>query len=215
MTTITRTAFFLCWLFVEIGLLAAQDSIDFSKQGRPFLEKYCLQCHGTQDIQAELTLDPYRDNQSLIKKRKTWDNVLRMVASGEMPPSDKPRPTIGESEAFQQLVRGIFAEADRNAKPDPGRVTMRRLNRTEYRNTIRDLIGIDFDPTQDFPSDDIGHGFDNIGDVLTLSPVLMERYMAAAEGILLRAIVRIHRSRPSAISEPNILNRLPAMPSKS
>ncbi len=66
---------------------------------------------------------------------------------------------------------------------------MRRLNRTEYRNTIRDLIGIDFDPTQDFPSDDIGHGFDNIGDVLTLSPVLMERYMAAAEGILHRAIV--------------------------
>src|SRR6185503_3075509 len=78
---------------------------------------------------------------------------------------------------------------DRTAKPDPGRVTVRRLNRTEYNNTIRDLIGIDFDPAEDFPADDVGHGFDNIGDVLTLSSVLMERYLAAAEGIMSRAIV--------------------------
>src|SRR6185503_10649065 len=78
---------------------------------------------------------------------------------------------------------------DRNAKPDPGRVTIRRLNRTEYNNTIRDLVGVDFQPAEDFPSDDIGHGFDNIGDVLTLSPVLMERYLAAAESVMQRAIV--------------------------
>jgi hypothetical protein len=125
---------------------------------------------------------------SIVKNRKTWENVLRMVSSGEMPPVDKARPSARESEAFTQIVREIFLHADRNAKPDPGRVTMRRLNRVEYRNTVRDLIGVDFDPTEDFPSDDIGHGFDNIGDVLTLSPVLMERYLAASEGIVQRAI---------------------------
>jgi hypothetical protein len=88
-------------------------------------------------------------------------------------------------------VKAIMDHADRNAKPDPGRVTMRRLNRLEYRNTIRDLIGISFDPTADFPSDDIGHGFDNIGDVLSLSPVLMERYLTAAESIMDQAIVPV------------------------
>src|SRR5262249_17936671 len=119
-----------------------------------------------------------------------WDNVLKMIVAGEMPPrkKDRPRPTVAEAEAFTALVKTVFDHADRNAKPDPGRVTMRRLNRVEYRNTIRDLIGIEFDPTEDFPSDDIGHGFDNIGDVLTLSPVLMDRYLAAAETIMNRAI---------------------------
>lgn len=66
---------------------------------------------------------------------------------------------------------------------------MRRLNRFEYNNTIRDLVGVDFNAAEDFPSDDIGHGFDNIGDVLTVSPVLMERYLAAAESIAKRAIM--------------------------
>ena len=74
-------------------------------------------------------------------------------------------------------------------KDDPGRVTARRLNRQEYNNTVRDLLGIDFRPADDFPADDSGYGFDNIGDVLSISPVLMEKYMAAAEVIAERAIV--------------------------
>src|SRR6185369_15834195 len=76
-----------------------------------------------------------------------------------------------------------------NAPVNPGRVTVRRLNRTEYGNTIRDLVGLDFTPADDFPSDDIGHGFDNIGDVLSISPILMERYLAAAESVVNRAIL--------------------------
>ena len=83
----------------------------------------------------------------------------------------------------------VFENADKNAKPDPGRVTARRLNRVEYNNTIRDLLLVDLKPAEDFPADDVGHGFDNIGDVLTLSPVLMERYLAAAESVANRAIL--------------------------
>ena len=176
-------------IIVGCGSAFAQAMPDFAKTGLPFLEKHCLECHSKSDAKAELQLDSFQSSNSIVKQRKTWENVLRMVSSGEMPPEDQTRPTPIETESFAQLVRDIFLQFDRNAKPDPGRVTMRRLNRVEYRNTIRDLIGVDFDPTEDFPSDDIGHGFDNIGDVLTLSPVLMERYLAASAGIVQRAIL--------------------------
>ena len=82
--------------------------------------------------------------------------------------------------------------------PDPGRVTVRRLNRVEYRNTIRDLIGVDYDTTAEFPPDDTGHGFDNIGDVLTLSPLLLEKYLAAANAIVSQAVPTVPESRRGA-----------------
>lgn len=180
-------------LLLPPGVSATEMPTDFAAAGRPFLERFCIGCHGGESPEAELTLESYRDAASLVAERKVWDNVLKVVEAGEMPPPDagRPVPTPAEVGAFTARVRGIFDHADRHAEPDPGRVTMRRLNRVEYRNTIRDLIGIEFDPTEDFPSDDIGHGFDNIGDVLTLPPVLMERYLDAAESILGRAITPV------------------------
>jgi Protein of unknown function (DUF1587) len=151
----------------------------------------------------------------LIKNRKVWDNVVKNIISGEMPPKNKPRPTVKESENFISLIQSIFNFNDRNAKPNPGYVTVRRLNRVEYKNTVCDLIGIDFDPTDNFPSDDIGHGFHNIGDVLTLSPVLMERYLSAAETIMTRAIVPdpapvIKRHLSSRYTEPSLSDQTAA-----
>ena len=188
---------------------------EFSSLGLPFLQKNCLSCHSGVKPKAELSLDGYKDSASLIKNRKVWDNVVKNIISGEMPPKDKPRPTVKESENFISLVQSIFDFNDRNAKPNPGNVTVRRLNRVEYKNTVRDLIGIDFDPTDDFPSDDIGHGFDNIGDVLTLSPVLMERYLSAAETIMSRAIVPdptpvIKRHLSSRYTEPSLSDQAAA-----
>lgn len=167
----------------------AQPVAGFAEAGVPFLQQHCVGCHSGSKPEAGLSLDQFRDDASVAKQRECWKTVLGMVETAGMPPEGKPQPTADERNAFVRTVRGVFERAVRDAKPDPGRVTMRRLNRTEYRNTIRDLIGVDFDPTEDFPSDDIGHGFDNIGDVLTMSPVLMERYLAAAESILQRAIV--------------------------
>ena len=161
---------------------------DYQKLGKPFVDKYCAKCHSEDDPQAELNLTRFKDSDALIRDRKIWMNALKQIQSGSMPPNDEPKPSTSDSEKFIELVQAIFDHADKNAQPDPGRVTMRRLNRVEYKNTIRDLIGIDFDPTADFPSDDIGYGFDNIGDVLSLPPVLMERYLDAAESILQRAI---------------------------
>src|SRR5438105_9952511 len=91
----------------------------------------------------------------------------------------------------------MFHELDRTAKPNYGRVTIRRLNRTEYNNTIRDLIGVDFKPAEDFPADDVGYGFDNIGDVLSVSPLLLEKYLAAAESILDQTIVIVNEPKPA------------------
>jgi hypothetical protein len=162
----------------------------FAKDGVAFVANHCARCHGDKVKKADLRLTAYRDEIDVLKNRKVWQNVLTVLRAGEMPPpSVKARPGAAELDAFTSSIQAIFDRADRLAQPDPGRVTIRRLNRTEYNNTIRDLVGVDFQPAEDFPSDDIGHGFDNIGDVLTLSPILMERYLAAADSIVHRAIL--------------------------
>lgn len=186
-----RVAVTVC-AFIVLVLPADADDVsmrNFSRDGVPFLKKYCLDCHGSVEPEADLSLAEFTTSESLIPNRKKWDSVLRMISGGVMPPPDSEQPSPDELSSFRKLVEAIFDHHDRTAPPDPGRVTMRRLNRNEYNNTIRDLVGVDFEPAEDFPSDDIGHGFDNIGDVLTLPLVLMERYLAAAEGIVERAIV--------------------------
>ncbi len=161
----------------------------FSEDGIPFLEQYCFSCHAGDQPAAELALNSFTDNPSLIENRDVWERVLDMLTTGQMPPSDSDQPSMPDSEAFIARIEAIFEHANRTAKPDPGRVTVRRLNKVEYKNTVRDLLGVDFNPTENFPADDVGHGFDNIGDVLTMSPLLMERYLEAAEAIATRVIL--------------------------
>ncbi len=104
-----------------------------------------------------------------------------------MPPPGKPRPNADELDTINAWLDAVVFQMDCNGLKDPGRVTIRRLNRAEYNNTIRDLVGISFQPANDFPQDDVGYGFDNIGDVLSLPPLLMEKYLAAAEKITEKA----------------------------
>ena len=166
-----------------------KNTSDFSQNGVLFLEQHCFSCHTGDQPAADLSLDAFTDNHALIKNRDIWDRILDMVTTDQMPPADAEQPSLEESESFIAHIEAIFDHADRTAKPDPGRITVRRLNRVEYKNTVRDLLGVDFNPTENFPADDVGHGFDNIGDVLTMSPLLMERYLAAAEAIATRVIV--------------------------
>lgn len=169
-------------------LPASARAADFGRDVLGFVRQHCAACHNDKQKKADLSLDAFTSEASLIPGRDTWDAVLEQVASGAMPPHGKPRPSVESAERFRAAVQGIFEKHDRTAKPDPGRVTARRLNRAEYRNTIRDLLAVDFDPSGDFPSDGVGHGFDNIGDVLSVSPVHLERYLSAAEGIAAQAI---------------------------
>ena len=163
----------------------------YAKDILPFLKKHCFTCHGDGKAKSGLSFDKFKDDDSVYQDRKTWDNVQHMVSNHEMPPESRPKPALDEVDAVLHSIRGLFHEFDRNAKPNVGRVTIRRLNRTEYNNTIRDLVGVDFKPAEDFPADDVGYGFDNIGDVLSVSPLLLEKYLTAAELILEQTIVII------------------------
>ena len=175
-----------------LGLLlpfhfARAASPTFAEVGVPFLQKHCVSCHGKDKQKGDFALHEFRDDLSVLRARKRWRDVVEQVRSGDMPPDDKPQPSAEEKQRFLASVASIFAKAD-IGKSDPGRLTVRRLNRNEYNNTIRDLLHIEFRPADDFPSDDVGHGFDNIADVLTVSPVLMERYLDAADKIAAQAI---------------------------
>jgi len=166
-----------------------QVQVTFKQNILPFLKKHCYECHGNGKKKAGLALDKYMDEDSIYQDRTTWDGVVHMVQTAEMPPKERPRPSPEETAALAKSVDAIFNSFDSKAKPNVGRVPIRRLNRTEYNNTVRDLVGVDFKPAEDFPTDDVGYGFDNIGDVLTVSPLLLEKYLNAAESILDQIIV--------------------------
>ncbi len=170
------------------GLSSALAAPSYSKNVRPLLEKYCYSCHGNGKKKADLALDAYKDEAALLGDRRMWEKVLHNVRTREMPPENKPQPTPAERDLIAGWIDAEIFKCD-CSHPDPGRVTLRRLNRTEYNNTIRDLVGVNFQPADDFPMDDIGYGFDNIGDVLSLPPVLLEKYLGAATKVLDAALV--------------------------
>jgi Protein of unknown function (DUF1592)/Protein of unknown function (DUF1588)/Protein of unknown function (DUF1585)/Protein of unknown function (DUF1587)/Protein of unknown function (DUF1595)/Planctomycete cytochrome C len=156
----------------------------FSKDVQPVLAKYCLGCHGAEKQRGNLRFDRFKDEADAIKNPKVWEKVADNLRSATMPPQNKPQPSVQELDALNTWIDVAIFKVDCNGPKDPGRVTIRRLNRAEYNNTIRDLLGIKFTPADDFPADDVGYGFDNIGDVLSMPPILMEKYLAAAEKIV-------------------------------
>ena len=159
----------------------------FDQQIRPILEDYCYACHGNGLKKGGVVLDELGVDQARLRDHDLWWRVLKNVRAGIMPPAGKPGPTDHERRLLEEWIKyGALGIDPKN--PDPGRVTVRRLNRVEYRNTVRDLIGVDYDTSSEFPPDDTGHGFDNIGDVLTLSPLLLEKYITAAKAIVSVAV---------------------------
>ena len=183
-----------------VALAAKPVDTTFDAKIKPFLATYCNGCHNSTKQAGSVTLDAYINESHAKKDRMTWEMIVNVVTSGEMPPKKKPQPSKDEKEAFLGWVENTMIKVDCTSPKDPGRVTLRRLNRAEYNNTIRDLCGVDFSPADDFPSDDVGYGFDNIGDVLSMQPVLLEKYLTAAEKVLDTAIVSldgVHSSNQS------------------
>lgn len=156
------------------GLAAlAQPSHDaeYAQRIAPFLARHCAGCHNEQVKLANLSL--------AHPTPAIWEKVLDKLSAGRMPPPGAPQPSQAE-------VAGVLSWIERwpgraEASTDPGRVTSRRLNRAEYNQTVRDLLGVSLRPADEFPLDDAGYGFDNIGDVLSVSSLLMEKYLAAAK----------------------------------
>ncbi|MCC6796944.1 MAG: DUF1592 domain-containing protein [Candidatus Hydrogenedentes bacterium] len=156
----------------------------------PFTKQYCLSCHDAEHAKGDVDFESYESPELALADVEFWRKVSEMVQTGQMPPKKQPQPTAEEIAAVVAFLDGEHTAQRAAAKPDPGRVTMRRLNRAEYNNTVRDLLGVDFRPADDFPADDTGYGFDTIGSVLSLSPLLMEKYLAAAERIAHDVVVR-------------------------
>ena len=156
---------------------------EFDTAVRPVLTGTCAQCHNARVLSGGLNVDDIMAAGSIAPQREIWENVLRRLRVGDMPPMGTPRPSRQQLDAMVGYIERAFERVDASSPHDPGRITARRLNRNEYTNTIRDLLGVRFRADRDFPADDSGDGFDNIGDVLTVSPLLTERYLAAAERI--------------------------------
>jgi Protein of unknown function (DUF1592)/Protein of unknown function (DUF1588)/Protein of unknown function (DUF1587)/Protein of unknown function (DUF1585)/Protein of unknown function (DUF1595)/Ca-dependent carbohydrate-binding module xylan-binding len=209
----TVASFFASGSPTAVGGLATAPLEDktFDTKIQPFLQKYCVECHKGEKPKGGVTLNAYQSESHARKDRKNWEMVRHVVAISEMPPpkSKGPQPTKEEREFVLNWIENSLTRVD--CKPDtvkdPGRVTIRRLNRAEYNNTIRDLCGVDFKPAEDFPADDVGYGFDNIGDVLSFQPILLEKYLAAADKILATAIniPEVPKSEKQGFGAQNIL----------
>src|SRR5437762_2275204 len=173
--------FMFCSASSRLRLQAApaqQISPASGSQQRVLLDKYCVTCHNQRVKTAGLSLD----NMDLAKVpdgAETWEKVIRKVKGGMMPPVGMPHPEKAELDALASYLETTIDRAAA-AKPNPGRTVLHRLNRAEYGNAIRDLFALDLDITSYLPADYEAHGFDNIADVLGLSPALMERYLSAA-----------------------------------
>ncbi len=150
------------------------------------MDQFCYDCHGYGGDKGGVVLDGFETDGDLMD-HDLWLRVLNNLRKGVMPPSDEAQPSHEEREAIVEWIKHKAFQLD-PADPDPGTVTVRRLNRTEYRNTIRDLMGVDYNTMVEFPADDTGHGFDNIADVLSISPILLEKYLDAAQTIVGQAV---------------------------
>ncbi|MBS1854200.1 MAG: DUF1592 domain-containing protein [Acidobacteria bacterium] len=184
-------------LMAVCAVAHAAGAPTFESAVGPVLAKTCTPCHNASLASGGMNIAPFTRADSLTKNREGWDIILTRLRAREMPPAGVPRPAALDGAI--QFLTAEFDKADRNIKPDPGRVTARRLNRTEYTNTIRDLLGVEFRAEKSFPTDDLGDGFDNIADVLTISPVLMEKYLAAAQQIAARAVAADPLPKPLQI----------------
>jgi mono/diheme cytochrome c family protein len=166
--------------------IANQAAFDANVAG--FVKQNCAMCHNEQLKTAGLALTKYHDTPAMLHDRVVWEKVVARLRTHEMPPKGMPQPAPEQVATVTDWIEAQFAQFDQTSKPDPGHLTAHRLNRAEYNNTVRDLLAVKFKPAADFPADDSGYGFDNIGDVLSVSPVLMEKYLAAAKKIAGEAI---------------------------
>lgn len=188
-----RFSWLACWFVamatpvVSSAAAAARDPVArFEREIRPILERRCFDCHGEGSNRGGVALDD-RPAELAAADEGLWMRVLKVVRLGLMPPASEGPLAPEDLEALTHWIKRDAFALD-PVRPDPGRGPIRRLNQGEYRNTIRDLMGIDFEASKAFPADDTGHGFDNIADVLTVSPMLLEKYLDAAQAIVARAV---------------------------
>jgi hypothetical protein len=165
----------------------AAETIDYATRVAPMFKKFCFDCHSGAAHEGDLELEQLTRSLKPDEDHFKWLAVWKNLRAQTMPPADDAQPTDAERELAIAWIEQAVFQLD-PARPDPGRVTVRRLNRTEYANTVRDLLGVQFNALDAFPADDTGYGFDVIGDVLSISPLLMEKYVEAAQAIVAKVL---------------------------
>lgn len=178
----------LCALGVRSVL--SQDSLLDSSAAAAIktLSTYCYDCHQGDEAEGGIQVDFFETEGKLEDRVELVEKIIRVLKEQEMPPAEGEQPSTEERFAALQWIQGRLDDFDCGTISRPGRVTMRRLNRVEYDNTIRDLTGLELHLADDFPSDDVGNGFDNIGDVLTIPPILLEKYLDAANRVAVAVV---------------------------
>jgi hypothetical protein len=172
---------------LSLSSLAAGAVPDFKRDIEPVLSQYCYDCHADGVAKGDFAMDDYKSLDEHLADMPLWLRVWDNTRSQLMPPSNKKQPTDEQRRLLAEWIEQKVFKLDLD-NPDPGRVTIRRMNRQEYENTVKDLLGVDFDAEDALPPDDTGYGFDTIGDVLSISPMLMEKYLAAARTIVSQAV---------------------------
>ena len=161
----------------------SKDSFLTPDEVGTIMQDYCFDCHGDGIAKGKFSMDRFENLSAHLGNREHWMAIWHNLRSQVMQPFDEAQPDDRERRLLQEWIEKEVFKLDA-ANPDPGRVTIRRLNRTEYQNAVFDLLGVEYDTKEVFPADDTGYGFDNIGDVLSISPLLMEKYIAAAEEVV-------------------------------
>jgi len=175
----------LCLLAVAAALAdPPAPNHRFSQTIVPFLQKYCVDCHNPQEASGTVVLDRFTTRSEIQTEFSLWDDVYRMVRGHRMPPREVPPPSDSERTEFLRAIDLELDSYDCRLANDFPTVVVRRLNRYEYDRTVQALLGVESQPAEDFPSDDVGYGFDNVADVLAVSPLLVEKYLQSAESLI-------------------------------
>ena len=171
-----------------------REALVFAREMRPFLQRHCVGCHGEVSAKAGLRLDVLAADFGSLHEARLWTRVLDRLEAGDMPPKKRPPPPAAERKRVSSWIDQRLLDADRRTLPPRGSLTLRRLTRLQYENTIHDLLAIDLSLKERLPEDKRAFGFDNIGEALNLSPSQLEVYLEAADAVLDAAIVK--KSRP-------------------
>lgn len=153
------------------------------------LEQHCFRCHNAEKKKGKVDLESFASIKAPLKNVKLWRHALNMAEERTMPPEGKKQPTEEERQDIINWLKGTLEDTYAQMPDDPGRTVVRKLNRTEYENTLNDLLYIDEDHAADIPLDSVGYGFDNISDLLNIPPILMEKYLGVARTAIDKAVM--------------------------
>ena len=206
--------YILGFIFVTLVFPSLSQGDDFASKATPFLEKHCYQCHSEEDPEGGIEVHNLLSTEEAFRHHHFLERIIESVHFEDMPPEDKIEeedlPSRAQRDEFIKEVKTVLGRLEKGDFPrNPGRPTIRRLNRNEYSYTVRHLFGINFNAGRDFPSDGAGGtGFDNTGDALVIPPVLMEKYLSASQEVI-KSLYDSEKLRDAVISSKPGPNKSP------